>query len=182
MSPAPDTAAKEEMAAGDEHPLTKKLKEWLELGVYPFRFGSDVVSSYELSIWIGNNCKGKLASWGSNTKILKKCLKQAGGIYLKPTMHKNRGEKITPVIIRNHKQYESMKAIDIVNKEWKPISPHTTNEEAVHDIITNKLNAPTNETIAATEQYLNSIKEKKRRADMGQDSDTLHAKNHYETK
>ena len=182
MSPAPDTAAKEEMAAGDEHPLTKKLKEWLELGVYPFRFGSDVVSSYELSIWIGNNCKGKLASWGSDTKILKKCLKQAGGIYLNPTMHKNRGEKITPVIIRNHKQYESMKAIDIVNKEWKPISPHTTNEEAVHDIITNKLNAPTNETIAATEQYLNSIKEKKRRADMGQDSDTLHAKNHYETK
>ena len=56
-----------------------------------------------------------------------------------------------------------MKAIDIVNKEWKPLSPHMTNDEAVHDHITTKMNNPTNETIEATEKYLKDLKEKKRR-------------------
>jgi len=117
MAPAPDTKEKEEMAEGDDHPLTKKIKEWLEAGVYPFRFGSDIVSTLDLSNWIETNCKGKLVGWGTDYKVLKKCLKQAGGLYCKPTMHKQRDEKITPVIVRNHKRYESMKAIDIVNKE-----------------------------------------------------------------
>ena len=74
MAPAPDTKAKQEMAEGDDHPLTKKMKDWLLHGVVPFRFGSDIVSTMELSKWIEINCKGKLANWGSDSKILKKCL------------------------------------------------------------------------------------------------------------
>ena len=163
MAPAPDTEAKEEMAEGDDHPLTKKIKEWLEAGVYPFRFGSDVVSTLDLSKWIENNCKGQIVKWGTDFKTLKQCLKQAGGVYIKPTMHKQRNEKITIVILRNHKRFESMKAIDIVNNEWKPLAPHMTSDEAVHDHITNEMNKPTQETIDATEKVLNDLKEKKRR-------------------
>ena len=163
MAPAPDTEAKEEMAEGDDHPLTKKIKEWLEAGVYPFRFGSDVVSTLDLSKWIENNCKGQIVKWGTDFKTLKQCLKQAGGVYIKPTMHKQRNEKITIVILRNHKRFESMKAIEIVNNEWKPLAPHMTSDEAVHDHITNEMNKPTQETIDATEKVLNDLKEKKRR-------------------
>ena len=154
------------MAEGDDHPLAKKIKEWLEAGVYPFRFGSDIVGTMELSKWIETNCKGQLVKWGTDSKVLKMCLKQAGGVYCKPTMHKQRNEKVTLVIVRNHKTYESMKAIEICNKHWKPLQPHMTNEEAVHEHITKKLNAPTDETIRAFEETLDSIKEQKRQAEL----------------
>ena len=166
MAPAPDTKAKQEMAEGDDHPLTKKMKDWLLHGVVPFRFGSDIVSTMELSKWIEINCKGKLANWGSDSKILKKCLLEAGGIYLKPSMHKQRNEKVTLVIIRNHKTYESMKPTEIANKHWQPLAPHLTNDEAVHEHISNKLNNPTEETIKAFEDSLYSLKERKRMAEI----------------
>ena len=166
-APAPDTDAKEEMAEGDDHPLSKKLKEWLEAGVYPFRFGSDIVGTMELSKWIETNCKGKLVGWGTDTKVLKKCLLEAGGTFMKPTLHKQRDEKVTLVIVRNHKTYESMKAIEICNDHWKPLQAHMTNEEAVHEHITNKLQKPTDETIKAFEESLESLKEKKRQSEIG---------------
>ena len=54
----------------------------------------------------------------------------------------------------------------ICNKEWKPLQPHMTNDEAVHEHIANKLNKPTDETIEAFEQSLKSLKEKKRIAEI----------------
>ena len=86
---------------------------------------------------------------------------------MKPTLHKQRDEKVTLVILRNHKTYESMKATEICNDHWKPLQAHMTNEEAVHEHITNKLQKPTDETIKAFEESLESLKEKKRQSEIG---------------
>tara|TARA_R110000765_G_scaffold425347_1_gene538133 strand:+ start:140 stop:2782 length:2643 start_codon:yes stop_codon:yes gene_type:complete len=129
MATAPQSEFKAEMGEMELHPLTKKLKELIAGGYFPFRFGSDLIGSYELSEWGKNSLPGKLAGYINDTKQLKKSLTDAGCVCIGQVLHKFRNEKPTLWVVRNFKKYEAMKKSEICNDHWRPIDVRATNSE-----------------------------------------------------
>jgi len=135
-APAPDTEFKDEMAEESAHPLTQKLREWLDEGIEPFALGSDVIGSNELGRYIEKHCKGKLVAYGTNTKTLKKSLQEIGGKFLGQVLHKARNEKPTLCIIRNHVLYEKMSPTKICNEIWNPLILKDSPEDKIEEKVT----------------------------------------------
>jgi len=156
---APHTTFKEEMGENELHPLTKKLKELVAGGYYPFRFGSDIVGSYELAEWGKHNLTGKLAGYINDTKQLKKSMTEAEFKCLGQVKHKIRNEKPTLWIVRNFKKYEHLKPTEICNQHWIALDPRATNSEIVSEKLTaefqNKLD---NQVDEYEEKFLNIVK------------------------
>ena len=137
-APAPETEFRKEMALEGEHPLTMKLREWIEEGRHPFSLEESVRSSSELTDWISENCKGEVVKYANNSKTLAKSLKDLGCIKIGQVLHKRRGDKPTLWIFRNHKNLSSMQNTDVCNEIWKPIIKYGSAEEVREERQTDK--------------------------------------------
>jgi len=121
MQPAPETEFRKEMALEAEHPLTMKIREWIEEGRHPFSLDESVRSSSEITDWISTHCKGDVIKYANNSKTLASSLNACGCKKIGQVLHKRRGDKPTLWIYKNHNALSEMKNIDICNNIWKPI-------------------------------------------------------------
>ena len=71
---------------------------------------------------------GKVVKLASDPKFLKDSLLKIGATFIGQVRHKIRKEKPTLCIIRNHKEYEAIKDIDLCNTYWKPLMIERQNE------------------------------------------------------
>tara|TARA_R110002020_G_scaffold65265_3_gene172409 strand:+ start:1244 stop:3808 length:2565 start_codon:yes stop_codon:yes gene_type:complete len=119
---APETEFQKEMEQSSTNPVVEQLKEWMgeENGPFSLELG-DIRGTTELSQYIQKNCSGKVVKLGSDPKFLKESLLKIGAKFIGQVRHKIRKEKPTLCIVRNHKEYESIKDIDLCNTHWTPL-------------------------------------------------------------
>ena len=119
---APETEFQKEMEQSSTNPVVEQLKEWMgeENGPFSLELG-DIRGTTELSQYIQKNCSGKVVKLGSDPKFLKESLLKIGAKFIGQVRHKIRKEKPTLCIVRNHKEYEAIKDIDLCNTHWTPL-------------------------------------------------------------
>ena len=119
---APETEFQKEMEQSATNPVVEQLEKWMEEENGPFALElGDVRGTTELMQYIQKNCFGKVVKLASDPKFLKESLLKIGAKFIGQVRHKIRKEKPTLCIIRNHKEYETLKDIDICNTHWKPL-------------------------------------------------------------
>ena len=119
---APETEFQKEMEQSSTNPVVEQLKEWMgeENGPFSLELG-DIRGTTELSQYIQKNCSGKVVKLGSDPKFLKESLLKIGAKFIGQVRHKIRKEKPTLCIVRNHKEYEAIKDIDLCNTHRTPL-------------------------------------------------------------
>ena len=110
------------MEQSSTNPVVEQLEKWMgeENGPFALELG-DIRGTTEIMQYIQKNCFGKVVKLGSDPKFLKESLLKIGAKFIGQVRHKIRKEKPTLCTIRNHKQYEAIKDIDLCNTHWKPL-------------------------------------------------------------
>ncbi|WP_286827686.1 primase-helicase family protein [Maribacter sp. UBA4516] len=122
MAPPPTTEGKKAMQEETGHPLTKKLKEWIDEGRHPFNLDECVRGTTELAEYISKHDRGAHVKYANDTKQLKRSLEACGCVFIGQVLHKLRNEKPTLCLYRKQKEMlEKHKKSELCNHIWKPL-------------------------------------------------------------
>jgi len=138
-APPPRTTAKADMINDLGHPLTLKLKEWIEEGQHPFSLNESVRGSSELADWISSNGRGDYVRFANNPKILAQCLEEAGCYKVGQAFNERYNVKATLWIYSNHEENKNLTPKYLSNNTWKPIRTTETRTERVDAVQTEEL-------------------------------------------
>ena len=164
MAPPPMTEGKKAMREETGHPLTLKLKEWIDEGRHPFSLDECIRGTTELAEYISKHDRGAHVRYVNNTKQLKRSLAECGCVFIGQVLHKLRGEKPTLFLFRNQEDMLAKhKPSELCNHIWKPLRGESREEVVSDRQNENFNNMDTTETDRAFEHNHMGFKKKDER-------------------